>query len=421
MDLSPSPLAFEMRKKVEHFFETEILPRDPEWRREVHENGNPWPDFLSELRAKAKSQGLWNLGLPMLEDSDPGTRLNNLEYTYVADVMGRLSWSSFVFNCQPPDVPNAEILQQFGSPEQKERWLVPLLNGEIRSTFAMTEPAVASSDANNIETTIESDGDHYVINGRKWWTSNASHPLCKFAILVGLSDPEAERGRGHTMVLIPTDTPGFKVERTLSVFGTKDITTPHDQVLFDNVRIPKTNLLGTEGGGFLIGQARLGPARIQHCMRMIGHGEVMVRLMLERARDRVAFGKPLQSYSTVQEWIAESRLELEQCKLMLQKTAWLVDNFDNKAARREISMIKLAVPRAYSNIADRAVQVFGGMAVSDDGPFASAVASARVMRIADGPDEVHLRTLFKLEQFAAKDEPALSPSYLRGPGNSFLE
>jgi acyl-CoA dehydrogenase len=419
MDLSLSEPGRLIKAQVEEFFENEILPREAQWHQAVDEDKNPWPDFLVELRAKAKAQGLWNMGLPLLEQDQPGTRLSNLDYASVAEVLGRLKWASYVFNCQPPDTPTAEILQQFANPEQRERWLTPLLNGEIRSTFAMTEPAVASSDATNISTRIESDGDHYVIEGRKWFASNAAHPLCKFAVVVGVTDPQAARGRQHSMVIVPTDTPGFDVERALPVFGHVDITTPHSQVKLSQVRVPKSYLLGEEGAGFLIGQARLGPARVHHSMRAIGHCEVMLRLMLERARYREAFGNPLQNYSTLQQWVAESRLELEQARLLVHKTAALLDTVGNKYARSEISMIKIAVARAYSNIADRAIQTFGAMGVTNDGPFASALSTARAFRIYDGPDEVHHRTLFRLEEQAAKNQRPLSPDYLRGPGNLY--
>ncbi|MGB7184149.1 MAG: acyl-CoA dehydrogenase family protein, partial [Burkholderiaceae bacterium] len=374
---------------------------------------------LVALRARAMAEGLWNMGLPMLEADDPGVRLSNLEYAFVAEVLGRLRWASYVFNCQPPDTPTAEILQQFGTPVQKEQWLKPLLAGQIRSTFSMTEPAVASSDATNVATRITSDGDDYVISGRKWFSTNAGHPLCKFAVVVGVTDEHAARGRGHTMVIVPTDTPGFTIERTLSVFGHKDVTTPHDQVLYDSVRVPKSNRLGNEGEGFLIGQARLGPARVHHAMRAIGHCEVMLKLMVERASYRKAFGKSLHEYSNIQEWIAESRLELEQSRLLVQKTAWMLDTVGNKVARREISMIKIAVARTYNNIANRAIQVFGGMGVTDDGPFAAALATARAFRIYDGPDEVHQRTLYRLEEQASAVGEPWSPHYLRGPGNLY--
>lgn len=417
MDFTPSPAAIETRDRVQQFFDAEIMPRDAEFRRQHGDEGQAWPDVLVELRGKAKELGLWNMALPQLADDEPGTRLSNLEFSYVAEIIGRLTWAPFVFNCNAPDVPNMEILQMFATPEQKARWLMPLLNGETRSSFAMTEPAVASSDATNIATRIESDGDDYVINGRKWFASNAGNPMCAFTIVMGVTDPDAARGRGHSIVLVPNDTPGFTIVRNLSVFNHQSRLSPHSEILLDNVRVPKSHLLGEEGGGFLVGQARLGPARVHHCMRAIGQCEVLVRLMIERARTREAFGQTLQSYSTVKEWVAESRLELEQSRLLVQKTAWMLDTVGNKVARKEISMIKIGVARAYHSIVNRAIQVFGAMGVTEDTPLADALGQARTFRIYDGPDEVHHRTLFQLEERETRADAPLSPLYLRGPGN----
>ncbi len=364
----------------------------------------------------AKAEGLWNLALPQLAESEPGTRLSNLEFSHIAEIFGRLPWASKVFNCHAPDVPNMEILQLFATPEQKQRWLMPLLEGECSSSFAMTEPAVASSDATNIATRIERDGGDYVINGRKWFATNAAGETCAFVLTVGVTDPDAPRGRQHSIVIVPTDTPGFEIVRTLPVFGHTDIVTPHTEIKFTDARVPVENILGREGEGFLIGQSRLGPARVHHCMRAIGQCEVLLRLIVERARGREAFGRPLEAYSTIQEWVANSRLEIEQARLLVQKTAWLLDTVGNKSARKEISLIKVGVARAFERIADRAIQVHGALAVTDDGPFAAALAMARSFRIYDGPDEVHLRTIFRLEERESRNDEALAPRYLRGPG-----
>lgn len=416
MDFEPSDRIVELRDRVEDFFDQEILPRNHEWIDAVEGQGVIWPGFLDELRAKAKSQGLWNMALPMLRQDDPGTRLGNLEFSHIAEIMGRLPWASYVFNCHAPDVPNMEILHMFGTDEQKARWLCPLLEGEIRSSFAMTEPNVASSDATNIATRIESDGDHYVINGHKWFATNAGNPNCKFTLIMGVTDPGAARGKGHSIVIVPNNTPGFSVPKNHSVFGHFDRVTPHSEIILDNVRVRKSNLIGSEGAGFLIGQARLGSARIHHCMRAIGQCEVLLRLMIERARLRKAFGRTIQSYSTVQEWVAESRLELEQSRLLVQKTAWMLDKVGTKRARKEISLIKIGVARTFYNIANRAIQVFGAMGVTDDGPFAAALGQARAFRIYDGPDEVHHRTVFRLEEAESLGAAPLSPHYLRGAG-----
>ncbi len=416
MDFSPGPETEELQFRVQYFFDQHILPRAEDWHQQVEVDGNPAPAFLNELRVKAKAVGLWNMALPQLAEDEPGTRLSNLQFAKIAEILGRLPWASKVFNCHAPDVPNMEILQLFATPAQKREFLNPLLEGEFTSTFAMTEPAVASSDATNIATRIERQGDEYVINGHKWFATNAANESCAFAIVVGVTNPDAPRGRQHSIVLVPKKTPGFEVVRVLPVFGHRDIVTPHSEVKLSDVRIPVSNLLGVEGEGFLIGQSRLGPARIHHCMRGIGHCEVLLRLMIERARNREAFGQSLQSYSTVKEWIALSRLEIEQARLLVQKTAWLLDTVGNKVARKEISLIKVGVARAYENIANRAIQVFGALAVTDDGPFANALAQARSFRIYDGPDEVHLRTIFRLEETESRGEAPLSPIYLRGPG-----
>jgi acyl-CoA dehydrogenase len=413
MDFAPSENAVAIRDQVEAFFRAEILPRVKDFHHDVEVDGRHEATFMGALKAKAFEMGLWNMALPRLADDEPGTKLTNLEFAHVAEILGRLSWASEVFNCHAPDVPNMEILQMFATAEQKETYLRPLLHSEIRSSFAMTEPDVASSDATNIATRIEERGDQLVINGRKWFATGAGNPNCRFLIVVGLSDPGAPRGRGHSMVIVPKDTPGLTVVRNLPVMHHVDRVTPHSEVLFEDVAVPVENRLGGAGEGFLIGQARLGPARIHHCMRAIGRCEVLLRLMLERARDRVTFGKPVRDNANFQDAVTESRMELEQARLLVQRTAWRLDNEGNKTARKDISLIKIAVARAYYNIANRGMQTFGAMGLTDDAPFAAALAQARAFRIYDGPDEVHSRTIFRLEESESlADGPSYSGLYL---------
>ena len=415
MDFALSEDARRVADNVASFFEREILPRDPDWVREVEAGGDVRPPFLVELQAKAKAAGLWNMALPRLADDEPGTRLTNLEFATVAEVLGRLPWASMVFNCHAPDVPNMEILQMFGTKAQKAAYLVPLLEGEIQSSFAMTEPSVGSSDATNIATRIERDGDDYVINGHKWFATGAGSSRCRFLIVVGVTGPDAPRGRQHSMVIVPIDTPGVRIVRNLEVLHHVDTVTPHTELRLEDVRVPASNVLGQEGDGFVIGQARLGPARVHHCMRAIGRCEVLLGLMIERARDRVTFGRAIGEYANVQDAIAESRLEIEQARLIVQRTAWRLDNEGNREARKDISLIKVAVARAYHNIANRGIQIFGAMGLTSDAPFAQALAQARAFRIYDGPDEVHLRTVYRLEARERAGE-ALSARYLRPGG-----
>ena len=353
-------------------------------------------------------------GLARLGDDEPGIRLSNLDFAFIAEVLGRLPWASEVFNCHAPDVPNMEILQMFATGEQKAEYLEPLLYGRTRSAFAMTEPDVASSDATNIATRIERRGDRYVINGRKWFASGSGNPDTTFLIVVGVTQPDAERGRQHSMVLVPKEAPGLTVVRNLPVLHHIDTVSPHTELLFENVEVPVDNRLGEEGDGFLIGQARLGPARIHHCMRAIGLCEVLLRLMIERAADRETFGQRLRDYSSVQDAITESRLALEQSRLLVQRTAWRLDREGNKAARKDISLIKIAVARTYHDIANRGIQLFGAMGLTGDTPFAAALAQARAFRIYDGPDEVHSRTVFRLEEKEALgDGDRYGDKYLR--------
>jgi acyl-CoA dehydrogenase len=319
--------------------------------------------------------------------------LNNLEYAPLAEIMGHVSWSSEVFNCAAPDTGNMEILAQFGTDEQKKQWLMPLLEGEIRSAFAMTEPEVASSDATNIQLTIQRDGDEYVLNGRKWWTSGAGRERCKIFIVMGKTDPaNPDRHKQQSMVLVPKNTPGVTVVRNLPVMGYVD-NESHCEVTFENVRVPVSNLLGEEGSGFAIAQARLGPGRIHHCMRAIGVSQRALEMMCQRATTRVAFGKPLAEQGIIQEWIAQSQLEIEQARLLTLKAAWIIDNLGKKAAQNEIAMIKIIAPEVNTRVVDRAIQVFGGAGLSDDFPLASMYAHGRTLHIVDGPDEVHKRSL----------------------------
>jgi len=395
MDFEFSARSLDMQARVRRFVDENILPRDAEYRERIHHGEFPVP-FMDELKAKAREEGLWNLFLPGLKPDEPGTRMSNLDYAPCAEIMGRLMWSSEVFNCSAPDTGNMELLHMFANPAQAREWLVPLLNGEIRSAFAMTEPAVASSDATNIQTRIERVGDHYVVNGRKWFITNAADPRCRIMIVMGVTDPEAETHRRQSMVLVPRDTPGVTVVRNPPVMS-HVAPEGHCEVLFENVRVPVANLLGDEGQGFEMAQARLGPGRIHHCMRSIGQCEVALDLMMQRAQDRRAFGRALAEHGTVMEWIANSRLEIEQARLLVLRTAWLMDKHGNKAARKDVSLIKVVVPRMQTTIANRAIQTFGAKGLTDDTPLAFLWTWGRALQIVDGPDEVHLRTIARLE------------------------
>ena len=400
MDFAYSEKVNEFRKQLNDFMERYIYPNEQTYRDQITASGNPHhhTEIIDELKVKARAQGLWNLFLP---DDEYGAGLTNLEYAPLAEIMGQVSWSSEVFNCSAPDTGNMEILAQFGTPEQKKEWLIPLLNGEIRSAFAMTEPDVASSDATNIQLTIKRDGDEYVLNGRKWWISGAARGRCKIFIVMGKTDPDsAYKYRQQSMVLVPKNTPGATIQRNLPVMGYID-NESHCEVTFENVRVPVSNLLGEEGTGFAIAQARLGPGRIHHCMRSIGAAQRALELMCQRATSRVAFGKPLSEQGVIQEWIAQSYLEIEQARLLTLKAAWMIDTLDKKAAQNEIAMIKIAAPEVFTNVVNRAMQVFGGAGLSDDFPLAAMWAHGRTIHIVDGPDEVHKRSLAKsvLRQF----------------------
>jgi acyl-CoA dehydrogenase len=397
-----SPKTQELRERLLEFMDSHIYPAEPVWHQQVVDSGDPYfhPPVMEELKREAQNRGLWNLFLP---DGRFGAGLTNLEYAPLAEITGRSHIAPEALNCAAPDTGNMEILAEFGTREQQEQWLDPLLAGEIRSCFAMTEPDVASSDATNMEARIERDGDEYVVNGRKWWTSGAASERCKIAILMGVTDPEADPHRQHGMILVPLDTPGVNIVRTLPVFGYDQGHGGHCEVVFEDVRVPATNILGEEGAGFAIAQARLGPGRIHHCMRAIGMAERAFDLMCERAHTRSPFGRPLARQGVVRNWIAESRIEIEQVRLLVLKTAWLMDTVGNRGARIEISAIKVAAPDVAVRVIDRAIQVHGGGGVSDDFPLASMYAAARTLKIADGPDEVHKLSIARRE--LARYEP----------------
>jgi acyl-CoA dehydrogenase len=384
------------QERVQAFMDERIYPAEAIYEEQMRASGNPnfHPPVLEELKADAHERGLWNLFHPH-EEWGPG--LTNAEYAPLAEIMGRSAHlAPEAMNCSAPDTGNMEVFTLFGTDEHKERYLRPLLDGEIRSAFAMTEPDVASSDATNIETRIERDGDEYVINGRKWWTSNALHQNCKVLIVMGKTNPEGPKHQQQSMLVVPIDAPGVTIVRGLPVFGYQD-REGHAEVLFEDVRVPLDALLSGEGEGFAISQARLGPGRIHHCMRSIGMAERALELMCQRAQSRVTFGKPVAENANIQDWIAESRIELEMIRLLTMKTAWLMDTVGNRHARVEIAAIKVAAPNIALKIIDRAIQVHGGGGVSDDFPLASMYAHQRTLRLADGPDEVHKRTIAQRE------------------------
>jgi acyl-CoA dehydrogenase len=400
-----------LRERLEAFMAGSVVPAEAVYTEQMKDLGDPHghPQILLDLKREARALGLWNLFLPHRTQWTEG--LSNLDYAYLAEVMGRSPIAAEVCNCSAPDTGNMEILTMFGTQAQQEQWLKPLLEGEIRSAFAMTEPAVASSDASNIECSIRPDGDEYVINGRKWWISGSADRRCKILIVMGKTDPVAQRHRQQSMVLVPVDTPGVTVVRNLPVYGYVD-REGHCEITFENVRVPRTNLLGEEGGGFAIAQARLGPGRIHHCMRTIGVAEHALEMMCRRADSRVTFGQPVSSHGVVQQWIADARMAIDQARLYTLHTAWLMDTAGNRAAAAQIAAIKVAVPQAALQVIDRAVQVHGAGGVGEDFGLASMWAHIRILQIADGPDEVHRRTVTRheLRKHRTPDSAAVVPN-----------
>ncbi|MFN0177406.1 MAG: acyl-CoA dehydrogenase family protein [Gemmatimonadales bacterium] len=393
-DFALSPRAAALRDQLLAFMNEHVYPNEATWHAEVAANKWQPTTIVETLKVKAKAAGLWNLFLP---ESHRGAGLTNLEYAPLCEIMGRVVMAGEIFNCSAPDTGNMEVLERYGTAEHKARWLEPLLAGEIRSCFAMTEPEVASSDATNIRASIKRDGDSYLINGRKWWTSGAGDPRCAIAILMGQTDPTAATHLQQSMILVPMDAPGVKIERMLHVFGYDDSPHGHGEVSFTNVRVPASNLLLGEGRGFEIAQGRLGPGRIHHCMRLIGVAERALELMCQRVRARVAFGKSIAEQGTIRADIANSRIEIDQARLLTLKAAQMMDTVGNKAARTEIAMIKVVAPNVALRVLDRAIQAHGAMGVCQDTFLANAWAQSRTLRLADGPDEVHRETIAKLE------------------------
>jgi acyl-CoA dehydrogenase len=395
MDFQPSERCIEFQERLKAFMDEHVYPAEPVYERQLKESGDAHhqPQAMEELKVRAREAGLWNMFLP---DADHGAGLSNSDYAPLAEILGRSHIASEACNCSAPDTGNMEVLHQFATDEQKSLWLNPLLEGEIRSCFAMTEPDVASSDATNISLRIVRDGDRYVLNGRKWWTSGALHPHCKIMIVMGKTSPDGPRHRQQSQILVPIDTPGVEIVRGLPVFGYQD-QEGHAEIAFTDVRVPATNLIAGEGDGFMIAQARLGPGRIHHCMRSIGAAERALEAMCKRAVSRTTFGQPIASRANIQDWIAEARIEIEMARLLTLKAAWLMDTVGNRHARTEIAAIKVAAPNIALKVIDRAIQVHGGGGVSDDFPLAWAYAHLRTLRLADGPDEVHKLSIARRE------------------------
>ncbi|MEJ6788336.1 acyl-CoA dehydrogenase family protein [Brevundimonas sp. BR2-1] len=393
MEFRHSDRALHWQERVGRFLEDHVLPREEEYRAQVRENPRRQPPAMEEMKARAREAGLWNMFLP----GDHGAGLTNLEYAPLAELMGRHLWSAEVFNCNAPDTGNMEVLHMYGNEAQQAQWLKPLMAGEIRSAFLMTEPEVASSDATNIQTRIVRDGDHYVINGRKWWSTNMAHPNVAVTIVMGKTDPDASVHTQQSQIIVPVDTPGFRVERMLSVFGYDELPIGHAEVVLENVRVPVENLIAGEGRGFEIAQGRLGPGRIHHCMRVIGMTERALELMVQRLLSRTAFRKSLAEHSVWEQRVGEARTNIEMCRLLVLKAAWMMDEAGAKNAKSEIAQIKVAAPRMALQVIDDAIQAYGGAGVSADTPLAEMYAMVRTLRIADGPDEVHNRTVARLE------------------------
>ncbi|MGG1573970.1 acyl-CoA dehydrogenase [Fictibacillus sp. NRS-1165] len=397
MNFSYSEKVKDLQKRITRFMEQYVYPNEALYEKQLNEQKNRWsavPPIMEELKEKARKEGLWNLFLP---ESEYGAGLTNQEYAPLCEIMGRSLIGPEIFNCSAPDTGNMEVLVRYGTEQQKEKWLTPLLEGSIRSCFSMTEPEIASSDATNIQARIERDGDDYVVNGRKWWSSGAGDPRCKIAIVMGKTNPGANRHEQQSMILVPLDTPGVKVERMLSVFGYDHAPHGHGEITYENVRVPAENMIWDEGKGFAIAQGRLGPGRIHHCMRLIGAAERALEDLCKRVQKRTAFGKPIADQGVIREWIADSRIEIEQARLLTLKAAYKMDTVGNKEAKQEIAMIKVVAPSMALRVLDRAIQAFGGAGVSDDSTLAAQWANARTLRLADGPDEVHRAQLARLE------------------------
>ncbi|WWB88610.1 acyl-CoA dehydrogenase [Priestia aryabhattai] len=406
MYFSYSDKVVKLQKELNSFIEEHIYPNERLYEQQLNEQPSRWsavPPIMEELKEKAKQAGLWNLFLP---ESEYGAGLTNVEYAPLCEIMGRSIIGPEAFNCGAPDTGNMEVLVRYGTPEQKEKWLKPLLNGDIRSCFSMTEPDVGSSDATNIQCSIVREGDEYIINGRKWWSSGAGDPRCKIAIVMGKSDFNASKYEQQSMILVPLNTPGVKIERMLPVFGYDHAPHGHAEIHYDNVRVPASNMLLGEGKGFAIAQGRLGPGRIHHCMRLIGAAERALEELCKRIQNRSTFNKLLSQQGVIQEWVAESRIEIEQARLLTLKAAYMMDTVGNKKARKEIAMIKVIAPAMALKVIDRAIQAFGGAGVSEDTPLAALWANARTLRLADGPDEVHKAQLARLELKSYQEQEA---------------
>jgi acyl-CoA dehydrogenase len=420
MDFEYSPQVQAWRRRLEDFIERYILPYNAAWHLSVSQGIFP-PPFMDDLKTLAKSEGLWNLFLPGLHDDEPGVRLSNVEYAPLAEIMGRLPWASEVFNCSAPDTGNMELLHLFATPGQNERWLRPLLYGEIRSAFAMSEPDVASSDPTNLQTYVRHDGEELVLNGRKWFVTGAAHPNCKLLIVMCRSgDEDVGKHARHSMVLVPMDTPGVTIVRNIAIMQHHS-PEGHCEIVFSNARVPETNLLGQEGAGFAMAQARLGPGRIHHCMRTIGQCELALALMCDRTLERHAFGKYLADFANVQEWIAESRLEIDQARLLVLRAAWRLDQAELSQARVDVSAIKVVAARLQTRVVNRAMQVFGAMGLSPDTPLAYFWTWGRAMQLLDGPDEVHLRTVARHELDQARQCRGATAAYFTLPEQLLAE
>ncbi|MDO8252758.1 MAG: acyl-CoA dehydrogenase family protein [Rhodoferax sp.] len=420
MDFAYSPKVQTWRQRLENFIDCYVLPYNGAWHHSVAQGIYP-PPFMDDLKALAKSEGLWNLFLPGLRDDEPGEGLSNLEYAPLAEIMGRLPWASEVFNCSAPDTGNMELLHLFATPEQNRRWLRPLLDGEMRSAFAMSEPDVASSDPTNLQTRVRHEGEQLVLNGRKWFITGAAHPNCKLLIVMCRSgDEEADKHAQHSMVLVPMDTPGVTLVRNISVMQHHS-PEGHCEIVFSDVRVPATNLLGQEGEGFAMAQARLGPGRIHHCMRTIGQCELALALMCERTLERHVFGKYLADFANVQEWIAESRLEIDQARLLVLHAAWRLDQDEHTQSRVDVSAIKVVAARLQTRVVNRAMQVFGAMGLSPDTPLAYFWTWGRAMQLLDGPDEVHLRTVARHELDQARACRGATAAYFTLPEQLLAE